>query len=465
MTQKQVEQTLASAFGSLTPKTTFEDLSEKLRSAPERRRVIMTTVETKKKNPIIRFVAPAVAACLLLAVGVTGGVYYSEHLAVDSVIDIDVNPGIELTTNKQNRVLEAVAINEDGADVLDGMDLSKTDLQVAINAIIGSMVRQGYVANENGGILVTVQNGDTAKARTLRNEVLTDINATLKQYEVEAPVLNQTATDIESVKAFAEENGISVGKALFVQNLSEKDPTLDPKALAKQSIRQLADLIIEKKLDIRDIVDYDAEDSIWENIADTIEDANEDANENVNQGEQKPSTSKPQQKLLTAAEAKAAALNLAGYTESQATFIKVELDKDDGIYHYDVEFVVGNKEFEYEIQASTGAVLDEDVEIEDDYPTTQKTTQKATTAKPTSKRTTVKPTATAKKITAAKAESLALAHAGVKKADAVFERTEFDVDDGVAYYEVEFRVGRVEYSYEIHAFTGKVLEADKDLDD
>ncbi len=58
---------------------------------------------------------------------------------------------------------------------------------------------------------------------------------------------------------------------------------------------------------------------------------------------------------------------------------------------------------------------------------------------------------------------IALDHAGVKAEDATDVQMELDYDDGVSHYDVEFRSGDYEYSYEIDK-SGKILEADKDLD-
>ena len=70
-----------------------------------------------------------------------------------------------------------------------------------------------------------------------------------------------------------------------------------------------------------------------------------------------------------------------------------------------------------------------------------------------------------KKISAAEAKSIALSHAGLTEAQVKGLRAEYDRDDGRPEYDVEFRVGRTEYEYEIHAETGKILSWDKEIDD
>ncbi len=67
-------------------------------------------------------------------------------------------------------------------------------------------------------------------------------------------------------------------------------------------------------------------------------------------------------------------------------------------------------------------------------------------------------------ITAGRAKELALAHAGVRAADAVFVHTELDWDDGRAEYEVEFYSGNTEYDYDIDALTGEIRSFDHDAE-
>ena len=55
--------------------------------------------------------------------------------------------------------------------------------------------------------------------------------------------------------------------------------------------------------------------------------------------------------------AKGIALSHAGLTTSQVNFKKAQLDFDDGIQKYEIEFYYNNKEYNYEIDANTGKIL------------------------------------------------------------------------------------------------------------
>lgn len=67
--------------------------------------------------------------------------------------------------------------------------------------------------------------------------------------------------------------------------------------------------------------------------------------------------------------AKSIALKHAGLSASKVTFTKTKLDSDDGTKTYEVEFITHHKEYEYEINAYTGKIMDVSIEgiDEDDH--------------------------------------------------------------------------------------------------
>ena len=69
------------------------------------------------------------------------------------------------------------------------------------------------------------------------------------------------------------------------------------------------------------------------------------------------STQAPASTRLTAAQAKAIALEHAGITADAIRFLRVGFDFDDGNPRYEVEFVSDSWEYEYDIHAETGAIL------------------------------------------------------------------------------------------------------------
>ena len=152
---------------------------------------------------------------------------------------------------------------------------------------------------------------------------------------------------------------------------------------------------------------------------------------------------------LTAQQAEAIALADAQLKPEEVTLRQTRLDRDDGVTHWEVEFIHGDWEYDYHIHAQTGAILERSKDYEPKK-------QAATSEKPAA---TEPP---AEQITAEKAKSIALAHAGLKADQVTRLRAEKDRDDGLWVFDVEFRYGGFAYEYEIHAQTGKILSFEKD---
>lgn len=403
-----MEKELQEAVQNLIPNDLFTRITAELDSKEEgakMEKVLVRRIERKSTSPGFKTVMQLAAACVALILLVGGIFYYRGNLMVDSLVDLDVNPGIELLTNQKNRVLEAYATNGDGDKVLSGMDLQNVDLQVALNAIVGSMVQQGYMTKDTKGVLVTVQNKDQKKADNLRKLVVKEMEIALSTEDMNAAVFHQVISiQNNNASAFARKNNISLGKAVFVLNLANKARSLDAKELAKMKISEIAKLVADKNIDIRDIIEYDSDDSLWENIADAIEDINEGDDDYIVATTQQESTqavqvqptetkavaqtetqaatqtqpqthaqTQPQTKLQTNAQpqtggrisadkAKAIAFGHAGVSAGQVRDLSVEYD-DDGVY--EIDFKVGNMEYDYEIGAVDGSIRKADVEQDD----------------------------------------------------------------------------------------------------
>ena len=75
----------------------------------------------------------------------------------------------------------------------------------------------------------------------------------------------------------------------------------------------------------------------------------------------------PSSNYIGADKAKSIALKDAGLSSSSVTFTKAKLDREDGVRVYEIEFFTSDKEYEYEINASSGKIRDKDVEFNDDF--------------------------------------------------------------------------------------------------
>ena len=78
-----------------------------------------------------------------------------------------------------------------------------------------------------------------------------------------------------------------------------------------------------------------------------------------------------------------------------------------------------------------------------------------------SKSTTTSPQA-ADEITADEAKAIALQHAGVAEADALYIDIDYDRDDGVNEWSVDFATQDTEYDYEIAAADGSIMKSERE---
>lgn len=65
---------------------------------------------------------------------------------------------------------------------------------------------------------------------------------------------------------------------------------------------------------------------------------------------------------ITTEKAKTIALSHAKVNKSNATFVKVKLDREDGRLVYEIDFFAGNRKYEYEIDANNGNILSFDLD-------------------------------------------------------------------------------------------------------
>ena len=397
MTNEKMEQRLASALEKTAP----DDVSGVLSRCEVRK----GTVSSMKANHTIKKKwATLVAACLAVILLGGGGVLYQQANAAASVVSLDVNPSIELRVSRSEKVLACAPLNEDAkailADMGGGADLKGAKLDVAVNAIVGSLVRNGYLSSISSAIMISVEDKNTARAEKLQRELTDAVDGVLQTSDAKASVLTQTLTQDAAREQQARENSISTGKAALVNRVLAINPALQFDALAQLSVEELKDL------------------------------AEAGA----------PAMPIGKDKALSIAAA-AFSRDLA----DEIRYSEVDAELDESPAQYEVE-ITGQKgeEIEYKIDAYTGTILESKRETED----------KASAAQPTS----------SGDIGHAKAKSIALNHAGVSESKAYDMEIELDEEDGMLVYEVEFKSGGMEYSYEIDAATGAIVKQETELD-
>ncbi len=438
MKNGNLDDKIRTAFEHATP-----DVLDHILSSCEEQKgnVIPMTAGKHNKKRTVSIVSAAAAVCILFSAAMIWqpwnvGTVQPENVQpgvtqtgeVDSIITLDVNPSISIDIDQNETVVAVQALNDDAEKVIGDMDLQGTDLDVTVNALIGSMLKNGYLDEAKNSILVTVENDDQARGDELKEQITNDIKKVFSEDGLEAAVLSQTLTEDEQIDALAEQYGISKGKAALIQELIGNDKTLTFESLAPLSVQEIALLYASRQSDDSSVTQSGA----------------------VNESS-----------YIGVEAAKKAAFTHAGVSESDVTKLEVEYDNDDGVMVYEVDFHVGTTEYDYEIDAKTGDVLKVEKDVDDDAPNAGSGNTSSSGSSSGNSSSSGSSSNTNSYISGDTALQKALAHAGVSASQAVDVDVEFD--DG--HYDVDFRVGSTEYDYEIDAKTGAVLRYEKDVDD
>lgn len=173
-----------------------------------------------------------------------------------------------------------------------------------------------------------------------------------------------------------------------------------------------------------------------------------------------PQSSQPAS-LISMEQAQTAALDAADIDAADAEVSSATLDEVAGVTCYKVEFTSGDHTYAYSINAESGEVLEASYRDKNAAPadSTQTDTTTASGATTTPAQTTPSTNTSTGAVTEAKAQEIALAHAGVKAADATITKSKLDYDDGRQIYEIEWYANGAKYDYEIAVATGEIVNS------
>ena len=260
---------------------------------------------------------------------------------VSTIITMDVNPSIQMQLNRDDAVVSVIGENKEAEEILKDMDLEQTDMTVAVNAVIGSMVKQGYLTTENNTVLLSVENDDADERFRVEKELSENISSTLSTYDISGAILAQDMDIDDDMETIVSKYDISYGKAALIEEIMEE-----------RSDYKIEDLV---KLNAQDLI------LIYESV---------DDDRDVSKMTGTVSTSK----YITRDEALNIALSNAKKAKNEVSGLEVEFGYEDGRLTYEIEFNADGFEYEYEIDAQTKKVVrsvDRDDDDDDDRKNTQ----------------------------------------------------------------------------------------------
>lgn len=369
LTDQEVEYMLAKAVVQQVP-----DIYQQASSAPITPLTVVDEI-VPRQFPQRRLHWQRLAAACVLLVLCAGGIFSWLWFSTKAVVSIDVNPSVSLSLNRFEYVIDTQAGNTDGAEVLDDLSLKNLKLSTALDALMGAMSRKGYLTDD-AQISVFVDGSDDDFNRELYDEITDDLahlapdavtqvgesatneqtteqpagnEQTTEQPSAEQPVAGQTTEQPVTGQQPQQSASITEEQAKEIAanhaGVAVADLTFHSVSLEEDDGRRVYDVEFYSGS-----TEYDYE--IDAATGDILSYDNGVENFSIPQQQGTATGS-----YIGEDAAKAAALQRAGLTEDQVRWEKCELDEDDGRFSYELEFSSGQHEYECEVEAFTGEIL------------------------------------------------------------------------------------------------------------
>ncbi len=308
-----------------------------------------------------------------------------------NTLTMDVNPSIEITTNRLNNVLSVEPINQDAKDLLENFKIRDKNLENVVNDLVDRMILTGYISGGKDNLVMIAVKDDNADPLLL-DKVNALIAAFLENKQIEAKVFSQTIVQNDTNKSIASDYEISEGKLELINKIVDNDDKVTIELLKSVNLQTLLDKTLigkDKAIEIalekseggtvaefeldqddgryeyeiqikKDGMEYEVKIDAMTGEVLKFESDNDDDYDDVD-----VVSSAIQQTLDSELIGKDKAIEIALEKSGGGIVVEFELDQDDGRYEYEIQIKKDGMEYEVEIDAVTGEVLK--FESDDDY--------------------------------------------------------------------------------------------------
>ena len=248
-----------------------------------------------------------------------------------AVFTLDVNPGVRIYVEEDSSVIAVEATNEDGEEIVAELDLADKNYEAIVEEIIDKMDEQGYLEGEENSVLISVEK----TAMDISEKLNEKINKTFEKHGKKASVIEQDLHELDekvgkTIGDMAKKYHISEGKAHLIEKIREEYPELSEEELAGLKVNDLGMMLEETSDDIK--------------------------------GHFKKFDKPVDGDYIGKEVALTAALESLEITAEDVTAQHVHFTRDDGKMIYEVEFIYDGMEYEIDVDATTGEILETESE-------------------------------------------------------------------------------------------------------
>lgn len=146
-------------------------------------------------------------------------------------ITLDINPSIKIELNKDKRVINVTALNDDAKEVINE-DFKEKTFEEEIELLSVNLNNKHLL--EDATIIVTIENMDETEVKDILNKSFENKSVT---YDLLVPQVT------ESAKEIASKYNISQGKAAYLESIINENPKLNIEDIASSSVKEIDDKI------------------------------------------------------------------------------------------------------------------------------------------------------------------------------------------------------------------------------
>lgn len=387
MKNKNIKGELYNIFDNLIY-SSFDNVAHKVKN----NKGVVLNMKKENNKKLFYGLGFGFACVIMLFIGI---IFFKNNSNI-AVIGIDVNPSLELGINSKNKVVSVNTNNDDAIKVIGDMNLKGTDVLVAMNAIFGSMVKNGYINDSENSILISLVDGEYNV-----DKLANDVYNHLQNEKINSSILTLNTNTSDYDNELSKKYNISVSKVKLIKSI-----------INKNSLYRFEDLF---KLNTNEL-----------NIL---------ANNSINKNEEVSTIgSASTSKYISIDIVKDIVFKHAKVENKNIVNLEIEYDYENGNMIYDVEFDCNNIEYDYEVDAVSGKILESEIENKNKDSNNNNNTY----------------------LSKDKIKEITLKKANVSK---YYDYDiEFKFKGGTPIYEVEFETDSAEYDIKINAKNGNIIK-------
>lgn len=294
-------------------------------------------------------------------------------------IRMDVNPSIEIITNRLNRVVEIKPLNLDAEELLENFDLDDKSLEGTVNDLVDLMILTGYISGgKDNTVTLTVKDENTDSK--LVDKVNEAIKAMLENKQIEAKIIKQTIDETSIERYYEDDEDDDISEDRLSADILSKEQA------ERIALSKVDGQVTEAELDdddleyefhiVKDGLEHELKiDAVTGVVLEQeIEDEDDEQEMEIDDDKDLVSMPTPRQPKQETRQPEQETKQIIGDLRAREIAMNlvsgevVEFDFDDDDKEYEVKIIGNGIEYEIKINAFTGEVIEfESDDTDDDY--------------------------------------------------------------------------------------------------